>query len=390
MVAGDTQVTRALPSLEHLHRDGLLQDSCPISTEALLAMSKGELNRYLTFGPGEDSSYIHNVQALWRSLLATMREPSVIDAHMTAVCNAISVFLGSASSSPLFSVQMFAMSAETWTAIFDALLHRFEVGKLKPLRQVLTTLIKILSHHSDSSRARSTEDYILSRMGGIILLGKPAMYLKASMVIFEAFMRSNIPVTRILTAIGRCHGANREQWDHRLSKERIDPTGCYQTMSLHGVDESISCFSQSVILTVAHSDTQVAAGTFFIRLISMLLDCNISLDSVWVEQIASTLRRHPKSIEAFKNYLLPSLLKLHPDQCHSLLHKMISRDGDPLMLQTALSIAIVARDGGFVSEKGASSLFDVPYQTASVIASIFKYPSYLNKRRSQILTFMLP
>lgn len=262
MVLGDVLALRAPPKPGNLNVNGISLDSGIISREALLDMSRGRLKRYLIESSEENEFRLQNVQSLWKALLTTICDSSVVEGHMTAVCNALCVFLQSASSSSVASIQTFAMSEKIWMKVFEVLLHEFDGGKLKPLRQVLNTLIKILEHHADRDRTRAIQDGILERMVAIVLLGKPSSQLKASMIIFETFVRSGVPVSRILSSIGRAHGSNHKQWDQRLARQRIDATEITAAMKDYTIDESICCFTFAIILAVAESSLQATAGTF--------------------------------------------------------------------------------------------------------------------------------
>ena len=351
MVTGDAQARRASFNVEDVDANGCLRRSKTIPADALLEMSQGRLKRYLTRSP-PNGACNHNVQKLWDALLATMRNSSVVDRHMTAVCNAICVFLQSASSSGDHSVRIFAMSAEVWMDVFDALLINFCGGKQKPLRQVLNTLIKILAHHDNRTRARSIENLVLSRMAEIIMLQDPQPYFKASIVVFEAFLRSSIPIARILCAIGNAHGENRAQWKSRLRRLGISATKPCQAKNLNTADDSICHFSFSIVFAVAESDAPATAGAFFTRFMSLLGDHNISLGTVWIEHVVIVLHSYPKAIEAFKNYLFTPLFKLSPSHYHDLLYRITSGDDDSSMLQNTLAVLILGRDAGLLSEEG--------------------------------------
>jgi hypothetical protein len=369
MVPGDAPARRASSKIGELDVDGLLLDSDIIPREALLALSRSDLKNYLTSGSDENSSYVGGVRRLWWALLATMRDSSVVDGHMTAACNAICVFLQSASSSATHSIQTFAMSAKIWMAVFDTLLDNFDSGKVKPLRQVLETLIKILGRHEDRTRARSIQDGVLSRMTSVILLGEPVLHFKASIVIFEAFVRSGVPISRLLFVIGRVHGSNRDQWHHRLRRQRIDAIELLALMERHLVDESITCFSFSIVLAVADSKAQATAGNFFTSFTSMLTAYGVPLGSFQTELVMTALQPYPKAIETFKNYLLPSIFKLHPNHLHLLLRGMASKGAESSMLENTLIIAILGRNAGLLSEQGTSPLSCSAYHAVSVNAS---------------------
>jgi hypothetical protein len=352
MAPGDAQAPRAATNSEDSIAKGLVPRPGTIPGEVLLDMSKGGLRRYLTYGPGEDSDYVRDVQRLWRALLATMRDESVVDRQITPVCNAICVFLQSASSSPIPQIKNFSMTTEIWMVAFDTLLGKFESGKLKPLRQVLNTLIKILAQHEDIIQARRIQDDVLSKMASIILLGEPAAYLKASMVIFEAFMRSGIPTSRLMSAIGRSHGTNFDHYVRRFSRQGMDGGQIQTTRKRSKIDESIYWFSFSVIFAIADSDTQATAGTFFTSFFSSISGYEIDLSQLWVGHVVTILARYPKAIEGFKNHLLPSLFKLNPAHYHGLLQSMTKNHSDASMLQNALTIIILGLESGFLSEEG--------------------------------------
>lgn len=352
MVPGAVHATRASIKLQEFDLEGHLRVSATVPRETLLDISKGSLKRYLTFVPNDDSAHVDNVQRLWRALLATMRDPSVVDRHMTAVCNAICVFLECAASSPVPRARSFAMSEAVWMDVFDALLINFLGGKQKPLRQVLNTLIKILAHHDDRTRARSIENRVLSRMAAIILLGSPSAYFRASIVIFEAFMRSSIPFARTLAIVARCHGKNLYLWENRLRLLGLDGNIACQTTHSQHVDESMCQFSFSIILAVAESDAPATAGTLFARFTSMLAEYNIFLGPVWIEHVVRILYRCPQAIEPFRNHLLAPVLKLHPNHFDDLLYSMTKNDHDSSMLHNSLAVIVLGRDAGLVPEEG--------------------------------------
>lgn len=355
MVSCDTLAPRASVSHAEPQIDGYVQGVGPISREALQAMSRGSLKLFLMYSSDDHGTHVLHVQELWSALLATLRDSSIINSHMTAACNAVCVFLQCASSSPIEPVRTFAMSVETWMVIFEAFFDKFDVSKLKPIRQALNTLIKILANHEDQAKAQFIQDDVLSRMTSIILLGKPVSQFKASMVIFEAFIRSGISVSRILFAVGKGHGSNSDQWHHRMRRQMIDLAKVHSTLNSDFIDESILDFSFSIILAVADSSAQATAGTFFVSFMSILASYSISMDSLWTELILLILYRYPQAIDAFKNYLLPPLLKLYPNHYPALLSKMASNLVGPAMLENILTILCLGCDAGLLSEGGTSS-----------------------------------
>lgn len=366
MALGDVQTPQGPLKIEDLDINGPLENSSTIAWETLLDIARGNLQRYLTHGHDGDAPYLQRVRSLWWRLLATMQDSSVVDGHMNASCNAICVFIKTASSSPVLSVKAFAMSAEIWMAVFDTLLHKFSSGKLKPLRQVLNAFLKTLGQHDDRIRARSIQNNVLSRVACIVLVGKPVSYYKASMVIFEAFIRSGVPMSRVLAAIGRGHGSHSGQFNNGLIRRGIDVDRLRATMNLYAIDESVWNFSFSVILAVADSNAQATAGKFFTSFMSILESYGIPSRPLWIELLVTTLHRYPNAIEAFRNYLLPSILKLHSKECLRLLHRMASNGPESSTLRSALTVSILGLNAGLLSERGMLFSREVHFQAVFV------------------------
>jgi hypothetical protein len=356
MVLGDVLGLQTFVGTQGLESDGRTRVYGMLSTEVLRELSRGKLNRYLAHSSDESDGYAHDVARLWQALLETMLNPSIVDEHYVTVCNAICVFLQSASASRNLIAQRFATSKDTWMAIFEALLHRFDTGKLKASRQVLNTLIKILNQHRDDDSIRvSIQDVVLSRLAEIILLRFPIPYFRASMAIFEALMRSTVPTSRVLSAIGRCHGSSLEAWNREMRRRAIDVDELRSTAIHNGVDESIFNFSFSVLLAVSDSSIQATAGTFFLGLVAVLSDFSVFPLPLWVEQISIILCRYPRTIGAFRNHLLPTLFKLHPDGFDFLLQGLIAMHRNSLVLENILTIAVLGADSGLWASGGTSS-----------------------------------
>jgi hypothetical protein len=351
MVIGDVDALRASLNLPLLDAVAIVHDSGSISQEALLSMSRVDLKRCLTTTLETDRLSFRNVRSLLTALLATMRDSLVADTHLTAACNAICVFLQSASVSPGTSVRTLASSTEVWLSIFDALLDNFATGKTKPRRQVLNTLIKILQQQFDRESARAIQDIVLRRMAGVILTGKPSQHLKASMVIFEAFLRSTVPFSRALSAIGFCYASRFVEWKLRLDQGGSHVRKAYLQLKLRDFDESIFAFCLSIALALATNEAQATAGTFFVGICTLLSNHGMPVQQTWIEATVVTLQQYPDAVEAFKNYFLPSMLKIDKGAFRLLLQQMTS-DDDPSMLHNALTITLLGRDADMLTERG--------------------------------------
>ena len=352
----DARPTQTSVASKGLSDGGNAKKTDGIHKDELLALSRGDLKRFLATGSDKDEGYCDQVYKLWHQLLQTMRQAWLTDSHLTAVYNAVCVFLQSASQSPSTTIRTFALSADAWSALFDALLASLSNGKLKALRQVLKTLIKILAGQKDRTRARLLEDEILSRTAGAIILGMSGPTYKANIAIFEAFARTVKPNSRVLAAIARRHGLVARDCAYHFRKHGFDQVHLDGMAELHFVDNSLYYFTFALALAIALGEAQAAAGSFALSLMSIVEDSHISLTSLWTLHTAMILRRNPRAIDSFKHYLLVPLFRLYPDQFDNLLQQVMSDNFNGGMLQNALGIIIMGRDARIVTEKGISLL----------------------------------
>ncbi|EDN07476.1 predicted protein [Histoplasma mississippiense (nom. inval.)] len=100
---------------------------------------------------------------IWKCLFRTFSSNDLSSSHMVAICNAISAFLDATTLSINAQIREFTLSESKppWTCTFEFFLDRYE-RKPKPMRLVLTSLIRIASRHRDDSIIQSspTSSYV--------------------------------------------------------------------------------------------------------------------------------------------------------------------------------------------------------------------------------------
>lgn len=84
-----------------------------------------------------------------------------------------------------------AYSHEIWLAVFEAFLDRFEDSKPKPMKQVLTSLVKVLAKHRQQGGSEPIVSRIINETTSNIILGEPRSRRKPSLVSLEIFIRKN-------------------------------------------------------------------------------------------------------------------------------------------------------------------------------------------------------
>jgi hypothetical protein len=312
--------------------------------KVLLDMGQGALKVYFSNEDGH-SDWLQQLSRIWQNLLNTTRSTAVADSHLTAACNAMCVFLECACSSVMPYVRTFGMSKQTWLQCFEAILESFEEGKVKPMRQVLTTLANILNHQPDHVVSTSIRNEVMAKMASIILLGE-AGHMKAALVALELFIRRVASFDDVLKSIRYCVQDKKMEWSRRLMsfgvKKAIDDLPIPASMS--GVAATESEFQTTITFVVAllmamlSRDTQSAAialyKTYSTALIgsgrgSHLYSASTSKQeeisevgakhnlkeanqSPWIPLVQAFLEVHPTAVTPFADFLFPAIFKHDP------------------------------------------------------------------------------
>ncbi|KAL1953304.1 hypothetical protein VTO42DRAFT_3034 [Malbranchea cinnamomea] len=172
-----------------------------VAERDLKKLTQGPLRSFLQ-SPDEN---IEKKLQLWNCLLHTFAVPQISSGHRTAICNAISAFLEFSSKVQDEALRNFALSEETWFSVFTLFLDRYEDGRPKPMKQVLTTLGKLLIEHPDRDVAHSIRARAVHCVVPTIVLFQPRSRLKAALHALEWFLRKG--AMSALDAI-----AHTEEW----------------------------------------------------------------------------------------------------------------------------------------------------------------------------------
>lgn len=135
-----------------------------------------------------------------------------------AACNAVIHFLESASSSSISTTKYMAYSSQTWLAVFEVVLIRFDDTTPKPMKQVLNGLFKFLKKHPDATEAHRIEAGVMGKiMPSIILADKSR--LKSSLVSLERLLReSGMSTSTLMSLIYDWLVAHYEEWQYLYAR----------------------------------------------------------------------------------------------------------------------------------------------------------------------------
>lgn len=130
-----------------------------------------------------------------------------------AACNAVINFLESASSSNISTTKHMAYSNQTWLAVFEVVLIRFDDTTPKPMKQVLSGLFKFLKKHPDAAEARRIQTGLMDKIMPSIILADPRSRLKSSLVSLERLVReSGMSTSTLMSLIYDWLVAHYEEW----------------------------------------------------------------------------------------------------------------------------------------------------------------------------------
>lgn len=256
--------------------------------------------------------------------------------HRASACNALCGLLEVGIASSSLQLRTLCLSASTWNQIFDVFLQRSENAKSKPMRQVLVTLVKILSRIRDVNTVCSIMDAASKKLLAVILEHECLSFVKPAMQALEHFISKQvIDIPDFLTRVNQIRPSEDDaRYPLRVAASIYhsgDGQGLHATLLPPSVIQSVGPnppqlsrwtsathhFIWSVLECVRiNTDLAPAAGrllsSFLVSLQRTIFEenqCGKELD-VWIRPVYGFMKQHPDLIEVFVHQILPDLLRL--------------------------------------------------------------------------------
>lgn len=157
---------------------------------------------------------------LWQSLIQTASSPSLSNQHTSAAYHAVSAFIDAAAASKNECTKQLALNSDTWLAIFNIYLGRYEDAKPKPLKQLLGTLTTILVKHYRGEQRATVQQTVAKAILPSVVLGEPRSRLKGSLVCLEIFLRKGaISPLELISLLQAFLAENRDKWVSVFEKD---------------------------------------------------------------------------------------------------------------------------------------------------------------------------
>ncbi|KAI9782363.1 MAG: hypothetical protein M1839_005236 [Geoglossum umbratile] len=310
-----------------------------------------------------------------RAILYTAQLPQISQSHRAAACNALTAFLEKCRSSSIASLQSLSRPNYLWTDAFNVYLERSDRAKAKPLRQVLVTLVAIISGDSDRHGARRVLDAAVMRIIAIVFKQEPYSRVKPAIQALDYFISKQVISLQELLGLVKAWLSNNSA---------VTAGGTSGTSPVYGTTVAGNPTDTAILLSHAHisggyvtvlatailhwmlePDIAPAAGDLFISVFSTLKRqkaeeplCQVPGDATpaWCGPIQSSIGNAPSVLENLKQHIFPGLFKLSVTDFGRFLEHLrfqeISSgspvvDGDPqvvtlfIALQTGKEIGLV-------------------------------------------------
>ncbi|KAL2364309.1 hypothetical protein RJZ56_002740 [Blastomyces dermatitidis] len=292
-------------------------------------------------------------------------------------------FLDATALSTNERIREFSLSGSNppWACTFEVLLDRYE-RKPKPMRLVLTSLIRIISRHHDDSIIQSVRSNLIQLVIPNILLCEPRSRLKACLISLEWLIRKDtLPVLDLIQKMKTWMLENPMAWAPRLERHCIKlgvPINIFiDRESSQNIGENELLFYAAQIFTISlllnsnNRDLALPAGTLFTlfchRLeaasISFLYNSPSSSGPLWQAPLRYIALQNLDALNAVSDHFLYPLFKAIPSGFQSFIRTLPCHDLQPSSCEATTDELIVlfaalqiAKELGLVQEGSSGVL----------------------------------
>ncbi|KAI9043885.1 THADA/TRM732 family protein [Aspergillus affinis] len=310
-----------------LQMDEIAQCIQLVPEKTMLEISKGPLGRFM-----QSCDDLQKVSCVWQSLLKTFATASTSHSHTSVACNTLSAFLDAARISKCEGTRQLVLSRETWLSVFDVFLIRFKDGKPKPMKQLLESLVTLLSKNLAEDDRQFIKSRIINATVPSIVLNERRSQLKACLVTLEILVRKNTlsPIELIAMVQAWLQG-NAGRWVPLFQEDckalSIDVSQFSERSSDDGLDNPGSQRTAAEVLVLAlmaqAKSFELAAGpgdtmtAFFLKVkalpqTSYSREYVQSLLSVWVAPVRHIILQNMNLLEPMSSYFLHPLFSIDP------------------------------------------------------------------------------
>ena len=231
----------------------VLESDGPLKLQLLHSLSKYGLKHYFE----SDEPSINKVKAIWAKLLDSAHSLHVDEKYLTAVCNAVSVFLLQLAVTKDENLQAFVFSEEVWLDASASAQKAFRKGKTKPALQVLETLCHLTDKNPDDFEASGLLQKALEHNCDTIFVNPGHHDVKVACISLSCFVRK-VKVSFLPRLLSSRYTGEDDAWENRLQSHGFSVADLEK--------EATEPILMALVLAIQHLETRSAALKLLILL----------------------------------------------------------------------------------------------------------------------------
>ncbi|KAL9046884.1 MAG: hypothetical protein Q9214_000399 [Letrouitia sp. 1 TL-2023] len=314
----DEAQLEALPNLFHnlpLDEEGLM----PEDALRELGRSLG-LSSQLEALPDKNMCK-ERFDALLRTLLRTASSAKLSPSHRTAAYNALSAYLNQFCLVSMPKSSGFLLTEGIWMEAFEIFLTRSGNSKPKPMRQMLATLVKILSsEHAENYRSALVSN-VASRAIRTIFAEASSSSVKSAFQSLDYFLTKRlICIPDILSTVSQV-----KQWEFVFEPSNGENELAKTILSFEALQRAelmryINEMFFNTVQWIRYPDVIPTLGHFNLTFFTLVREwCQYSNPSawtdidglpMWVAPVRMSLKKQPELFEQFGLHVIPGLLRM--------------------------------------------------------------------------------
>lgn len=264
-----------------------------------------------------------DLESTFRRILHTAGSAELSISHGTAAWNCVHGFLDQAIASSVPQIRDFFLAPSIWVEVFDLFLKTGSNNKLKPMKQVIVTLAKVISLIPDEKTRTSLGGHVIATTILMIHQSGGSYSMKLVFHVLDYFIHKGIvsaPHIILQYAVQSLpQGGGSTLFARAESFRGESPVGLVQVLEVSQVEALIS----DILDWARYPDISSISGILLVTLCKSLrnhpslksdADCSAPRLPLWVNSVKKALQREPCLLEIFGLYILPGLLRLdHSD-----------------------------------------------------------------------------
>lgn len=283
-------------------------------------------------------------------MLYTASSARISISHGIAAWNCVHGFFDQGIASSVPQIRDLFLATTLWVEVFDLFLATGSNHKMKPMKQVIVTLAKIVSQISDETARVSLASHVIAKAILMIHEYSGSFSMKLLFHVLDHFIQKGIVsapnmVSRY-TSQSLPQGAESALLARAETSQRGNSNENFKVLQVSQVEAFIS----DVLDWARYPDVSSITGNLLVTLCESLrnhpslhdgTDCSIQRPPVWANPVKKALHREPCLLEMFGLCILPGLLRLHHSDTRFFLHTLPLKE-----LQQGKALDIPAVDVG--------------------------------------------